>query len=416
MRKIAIASMVGTTIEFYDFYIYGTAAALVFGKQFFPALGSAAGTVAAFATFGVAFLARPFGAVFFGHVGDRLGRKRTLVITLLVMGGATVAIGLVPGTATIGVAAPMLLVLLRILQGFALGGEWAGAVLLTAEHSSTRLRGRYGMFPVLGAPIGLALSSATFVVIEQSLGSAAFLDWGWRLPFLVSVLLVGVGLYVRLRITEPAVFTELPVRSRVPLLEVLRTRLRLVLLVSGAMTLPFAYVFTANTFLTSYGTAVLGHPRGTVLAYGICSGITFGLAVIGSALLSDRLGRRAVILGGCLFSLVWALLLFPLADTRSPLLFAVAMCVTTACVGVHMGPAGSYLPELFATRYRYTGVGVGYNLAGILGGAVPPLLSAVLVRQYGGTAVGFLLAAFALLSLGCVLALVETRHRVLAEV
>ncbi|RJQ79715.1 MFS transporter [Pseudonocardiaceae bacterium YIM PH 21723] len=416
MRRVAIASMVGTTIEYYDFYIYGTAAALVFGKQFFPALGSAAGTVAAFATFGVAFLARPFGAVFFGHFGDRLGRKHTLVITLLLMGVSTVAIGLLPSAGTIGVAAPILLIVLRVLQGLAVGGEWAGAVLLTAEHAPAGRRGWYGMFPQLGPPIALVLSSGTFVLINVSMSDAAFLDWGWRLPFLFSVLMVAIGLYVRLRITEPALFTELAVRSRIPVLEVLRTQPGQVLLTGGAMTTLFAFFYTATTFLTSYGTATLGHPRLSVLTYGIYAGLSFGLATFGAAVLSDRVGRRPVIIGACVVSLIWGLALFPVVDTRSPALFALALCVTTASVGLFFGPIGAYLPELFATRFRYTGVGMGYNLAGVLGGALPPFLAATLVERFGSFAVGVFLAVIALLSLGCVLAMAETRERVLAEV
>ena len=263
MRRVAIASCVGTAVEFYDFYIYGTAAALVFPKVFFPALGSTAGTVASFATFAVAFVARPVGAVSFGHYGDRLGRKRTLIVTLLLMGVSTMLIGLLPGAATIGVTAPVLLVVLRFTQGFAVGGEWAGATLLTAEYAPAGQRGRYGMFPQLGATIALALSSATFLIIGLTLGNTdrSFLDYGWRIPFLVSIVLVGVGLYVRLKIEETPVFREAQRRhpaAQAPLREAFTQAPREILLAAGATTIMFALFYTGTTYLTSYGTSPAG--------------------------------------------------------------------------------------------------------------------------------------------------------------
>ncbi|MGH3791338.1 MAG: MFS transporter, partial [Pseudonocardiaceae bacterium] len=252
MRRVAIASCVGTTIEFYDFFIYGTAAALVFPKVFFPALGSTAGTVASFATFAMAFIARPVGAVAFGHYGDRMGRKRTLISTLLLMGVSTVLIGLLPGAATIGVAAPILLVMLRFAQGLAVGGEWAGATLLTAEYAPPGRRGRYAMFPQLGAPIGLALSSATFVITGLTLGNTdqAFLDFSWRIPFLISILLVAVGLYVRLRIEETPVFRAAQRQqpaTHTPLGEAFTRAPREILLAAGAVTMMFALFYTGTT-------------------------------------------------------------------------------------------------------------------------------------------------------------------------
>ncbi|RJQ79714.1 MFS transporter [Pseudonocardiaceae bacterium YIM PH 21723] len=411
--------MVGTTIEFYDFYIYGTAAALVFGKQFFPALGPAAGTVAAFATFGVAFLARPFGAMLFGHFGDRLGRKRTLVSTLLLMGLSTAAIGLLPSAAAIGVFAPILLVALRILQGLAVGGEWAGAVLLTTEHAPPERRGWYGMFPQLGPSVALILSSGTYVAIDLGMSDAAFLDWGWRLPFLISSVLVLVGMYVRLKVTEPTIFTELVAdgrRSSLPLLEVFREQPRQVLLTAGTLMSIFSFFYTATTFLTSYGTGTLGHSRLFVLSDGIYAGVVFGVTTLISGFYADRIGRRTVIAGAAVLSAVWGLALFPVVDTGSPLLFAVAMCVTLACMGLGYGALGAFLPEQFATRYRYTGAGMGFALGGVLGGAALPLASASLAQHFGSVAVGVYLTVTALVSLACVLGLSETRERALAEV
>jgi MFS family permease len=266
IRRVAIASCVGTTIEFYDFFIYGTAAALVFPTVFFPALGPAAGTVASFATFAVAFFARPVGAVIFGHYGDRIGRKRTLISTLLLMGIATVLIGLLPGADTIGVAAPIILVTLRFAQGFAVGGEWAGATLLTAEYAPAGKRGRYGMYPQLGPAIAFGLSSGTFLITGLAMGDSdgAFLAYGWRIPFLLSILLVGVGLYMRLQIEETPAFkatqasapTDAP--RRLPFLEVLRSQPLQVLLAGGALTMQFAFFYMGTAYLTSYATNPAG--------------------------------------------------------------------------------------------------------------------------------------------------------------
>ena len=309
LRRVAFASCAGTTIEWYDFYIYGTAAALVFPKVFFPALGPAAGTVASFGTFAVAFFARPVGAVLFGHYGDRIGRKRTLIATLLLMGIATVLIGLVPGTATIGAAAPVLLVLLRFVQGFAVGGEWAGATLLAAEYAPKEKRGLYGVFPQLGAPIAFALSTATFLATGLILGDSdeAFLDYGWRIPFLASALLIGVGLYVRTSIAETPAFRAMEARgpvdrpARLPFVEVLRSQPREVLLASGSLVSLFAFFYTGTSYLTNYGTSPdgAGLSRPVILGINIGTAVVFGLATAVAGALSDRLGRRTVILASC---------------------------------------------------------------------------------------------------------------------
>ncbi len=418
MRRIAIASLTGTTVEFYDFFIYGTAAALVFGKVFFPALGGAAATAAAFATFGVAFVARPFGSILFGHFGDRVGRKKTLIATLLLMGLATVAIGLLPGAETIGVAAPILLVVLRLCQGLAVGGEWAGATLLTAENAPPEKRGRYAMFPQLGPSLAFALASLTFLITGLTMTPEAFLAWGWRVPFVLSIVLVAVGLYVRLRIDETPVFKGAVNRNevtRVPLFEVLRRQPKEVLLTGGALTMLFAFFYIGVAYLTNYGTATLKLPSSTVLGIGVLAGLCFAATTILSAILSDRLGRRPIIIWAIAAALVWSLVLFPLLDTGNPVLFAVGLCVTLAIVGVSYGPAGAYLPEMFATRYRYTGAGMGYNLAGVLGGAVPPLLATQLAASFGSYAIGVYLAAMALVSLVCVLLLKETKGVVIDE-
>lgn len=422
MRRVALASCVGTTIEFYDFFIYGTAAALVFPQVFFPALGSTTGTVASFATFAVAFIARPVGAASFGHYGDRIGRKRTLISTLLLMGVATVLIGLLPGAATIGVAAPILLVVLRFAQGFAVGGEWAGATLLTAEYAPPQRRGRYAMFPQLGPAIAVALSSVTFLVTGLTLGNTdqSFLDYGWRVPFLISIVLVGAGLYVRLRIEETPVFRAAQRQqptTHTPLREAFTQAPREILLGAGTLTMGFALFYTGSTYLTSYGTSPTGAAlsRALVLSLGIVAGAVTALSTIASAISSDRFGRRTLIMASCVGAAVWSLLLFPLLGTRSPVAFGVGVIVTLGLQGLAYGPAGAFLPETFPTRYRYTGAGVSYNLAGIVGGAMPPLVSAPLAAAFGNGAIGILLCALSLLSLVCAAALPETKDRELRQ-
>lgn len=423
MRRVATASCIGTTIEYYDFFIYGTAAALVFPTIFFPALGSTAGTVASFATFAVAFVARPVGAVLFGHYGDRIGRKKTLVSTLVLMGVSTVLIGLLPTAAAIGVAAPLLLVVLRFLQGLAVGGEWAGANLLAAEHAPPGRRGFYAVFPQLGPAIAFALSSATFLVSDVVLGTTdeAFLQYGWRVPFVLSGLLVVVGLYIRLSIEETPVFraeqqagTE---RRGLPFVDVLRVQLREVLLAAGLMSVLFAFFYMGTAYLTAYGTDPAGAAldRRTVLALGIVAAVALGVTTMVGGIWSDRVGRRRVVLTSGALALVWSLLLFPLLDTGTTAAFGLGVVGTLAIFGLAFGPVGAFLPELFQTRFRYTGAGAGYNLGGVLGGAVPPLLAPGLTASYGSIAVGVMLAALAVVSLACTALLRETSHRTTLE-
>ena len=419
VRKVAVASGIGTTIEFYDFFIYGTAAALVFPTVFFPALGSTAGTVASFATFAVAFIARPAGAVLFGHFGDRIGRKKTLISTLLLMGISTFVIGLLPGAATIGVAAPIILVVLRFGQGFAVGGEWAGATLLTAEYAPTKKRGFYGMFPQLGPSAAFILSSGTFLITGAVFGDTneVFLDYGWRIPFLLSAVLVLIGLYMRLAIEETPIFRanqaeEEKVQARatkLPVLDAWHVQKREVLLAAGALASLFSLFYMGTAYLTSYGTKTLGFDRPFVLWTGILGAVVFGIAIGLSAVYSDRVGRRRVIMASCSVAIPWTLVLFPLLDTGNPGAYVFAMCVTLSIFGIAYGPTGALLPELFQTRFRYTGAGLGYNLAGVLGGAIPPLLAAPLTAQFGSIAVGVMLALLSVLSLACTKALVETK-------
>lgn len=419
MRRVAFASCAGTTIEFYDFFIYGTAAALVFPTVFFPALGDSAASVASFATFAVAFVARPLGAIGFGHFGDRLGRKRTLISTLLLMGAATVAIGLLPSAASIGVAAPILLVTLRFLQGLAVGGEWAGATLLAAEYAPPGKRGLYAAFPQLGPAIAFALSSGTFLLINRLVGetSPAFVEWGWRVPFVMSALLVLVGLYVRLKVEETPMFresTHTRASTQGPLAAAVKHQWREILLGGGALAMLFAFFYIGTAFLTSYGTTVVGLSRATVLTMGVVGAVVFGALITLSAVYSDRVGRRKVVLTSCLVAVPWGFALFPILDHGTATSFAISLFGTLAIFAVSYGPAGAMLPEMFRTEYRYTGAGMAYNLAGVIGGGTAPYLASDLVEAGHTSAVGWMLAAFGALSVVCVLLMAETRHRVMS--
>ncbi|MFV8052333.1 MFS transporter [Mycobacterium sp. 48b] len=414
MKRVAFASFVGTAIEFYDFYIYGTAAALIFPHVFFPNMGPTMATISSLATFAVAFLSRPIGAAVFGHFGDRLGRKKTLIATLLIMGLSTVCVGLVPSAASIGIAAPIILLVLRLLQGFAVGGEWAGSALLSAEYAPVGKRGMYGMFTQLGAGAGLAVSNLVVFIVSLTIGekSAVFLDWGWRLPFLFSAVLLIVALYVRLSIDETPVFAREQVTGGVPkapLSELFRTQTRQVALAAGCMVGIFTMSFLGGTYLMSYASTRIGHPRSLILGVGVLAGVALMAFSAISAVLCDRYGRRRVILAGFALALPWAFVVMPLIDSGSPVAFAVAIAGIFCIFGLSYGPIGSFLPEIFATRYRYTGAGLSFNLAGIVGGAIPPLVAGVLVATLGSWAVGAMMAAFVVVSIVSTVLLPETK-------
>ncbi|CRZ14656.1 MFS transporter [Mycolicibacterium neworleansense] len=414
MKRVAFASFVGTAIEFYDFYIYGTAAALIFPHVFFPNMGPTMATISSLATFAVAFLSRPIGAAVFGHFGDRLGRKKTLIATLLIMGLSTVCVGLVPSAATIGIAAPIILLILRLLQGFAVGGEWAGSALLSAEYAPVGKRGMYGMFTQLGAGAGLAVSNLVVFTVSVTIGekSAVFLEWAWRLPFLFSAVLLVVALYVRLSIDETPVFAREQVTGGVPkapLSELFRTQTRQVALAAGCMVGIFTMSFLGGTYLMSYASTRIGHPRSLILGVGVLAGISLMIFSAISAVLCDRYGRRRVILAGFALALPWAFVVMPLIDSGSPVGFAVAIAGIFCIFGLSYGPIGSFLPEIFATRYRYTGAGLSFNLAGIVGGAIPPLVAGVLVATLGSWAVGAMMAVFVVVSIISTVLLPETK-------
>ena len=420
MRRIAVASAVGTMCEFYDFNIYGTAAALVFPHIFFPALGTAAGTAASFATLGVAFVARPFGSILFGHFGDRLGRKKTLIATLLTMGIATLLVGVMPTAAQIGVAAPILIVALRILQGLAAGGEYAGGVLFGAENAPKARRGAWAMFPNLGGGGAIILANVTFLLTALFMPAAAFTAWGWRIPFLASVILVAIGLWIRLKIDETPVFKQEVARAgvtRVPFIEAFRRQPRRILLAAGtAIGAVYVLTYIGGAYMTSYGTETLKLARTYVLTVAVAGGVAISLGVVAGALLSDRVGRRPVITGAVAVAAAWSLVLFPILDTKSPLAFAFGVPVTMLIAGFATGPVPSFLSELFATRYRYTAAGFSYSAAGVIGGAIPPYIASTVIPAAGGFAFGLILAALCLISLACVLSLRETRSYELDQV
>ncbi|OCB38888.1 MFS transporter [Mycobacterium malmoense] len=413
MPRIAAACLVGSAIEFYDFLIYGTAAALVFPTVFFPHLSPTVAMIGSMGTFAAAFLSRPLGAAVFGYFGDRLGRKKTLIATLLIMAVSTVTVGLVPSTATIGMAAPLILVGLRLLQGFAVGGEWAGSALLSAEYAPTGKRGRYGMFTLLGGGTAGVLSSLTFLGVNVTIGenSPAFLQWGWRIPFLVSAALIGIALYVRLNIEETPVFAEEKAHNlipKAPTAEALRLQRREIALAAGSMMTAFGFVYMGNTYLVMYAHSHLGYSRGFIWSVGAVVGLVSIVCVALSATLSDRFGRRRIMLLGWMGCLAWSFVVIPLIDTGKPVWYVVAIVGMFAVTAIGSGPTAAFVPELFATRYRYSGSALAQNLAGVIGGALPPLLAGTLLATYGSWAIGLMLGILALISLACTYLLPET--------
>jgi metabolite-proton symporter len=418
-RRIIIASFVGTAIEFYDLYVYGTAAALALGPIFFPSSSETAQLLSAFATFAIAFVARPIGSAIFGHFGDRSGRKSTLVASLLIMGLCTTLIGVLPGYAQIGYLAPVLLCLLRFGQGLGFGGEWGGATLLAIEGAPTHRRAWFGMFPQLGAPIGFIAANGVFLLIALRLDDGQFHSWGWRLPFLVSAVLVFIGLYVRLKLTETPVFQEAMRRqspARVPLGELLRQYGGRTLLDTLAMVACYALFYLSTVFSLGYGTTALHIARPAFLTLECLTILGMVVAIPISAALSDRFGRRPVLLIGLVLTALSGFSFVPLLGSGSVGLVALFLFVQLFLMGLIFTPMGAYLPELFPTRVRYTGASVTYNLAGILGASLAPYIAQTLVAQGGLGWVGAYLTAAALVSLVAVVLIGETRRTDLRQV
>jgi metabolite-proton symporter len=411
-RRVLFASLIGTTIEFFDFYIYATAAVLIFPALFFPAGDPATATLQSLATFALAFFARPVGSALFGHFGDRVGRKATLVAALLTMGVSTVAIGLLPTYAQIGLWAPALLALCRFGQGLGLGGEWGGAVLLAVENAPPGKRAWYGMFPQLGAPLGFLGSAAIFVALDAVLAEDAFRTWGWRIPFLASAALVGVGLWVRLSLHETPAFKaalERAERVRVPFFAVLRRQPRDLVLGSLAATTTFVLFYLMTVFTLGWGTDQLGYTRTEFLLLQMIAMGFFGLMIPLSAVVADRHGRRAMLIIATVAILVFGLLFAPLFTAGSKLSVTVFLSIGLGLMGLTYGPLGTALAELFPTAMRYTGASLTFNIAGILGASAAPYFATWLARNHGLPFVGYYLAAAAAVSL---LALVLLRRPV----
>jgi MFS family permease len=406
-RRILLASLVGTAVEFYDFYIYATAASLVFGPLFFPAASPSAQLLASYASFSIAFVARPLGASVFGHFGDRVGRKSTLVASLLVMGGSTLAIAFLPTYETAGWLAPLALCVLRFGQGFGLGGEWGGAALLAVENAPAGYRARYGMFPQLGAPVGFVAANGLFLLLGLTLSPEQFQSWGWRLPFVASILLVGVGLWVRLRLTETPAFAAALAEGpppRVPLSEVFRQHTPALLSGTFAVVACYAIFYLTTAFALGYGTTELGYARESFLGVQLGAILFMALGIVAAGYLSDRFDARRVLLAGCASSIALGFTLAPLLGSGSLALIFVFLALALVVMGLVYGPLGAWLPGLFPARVRYTGASVAFNVGGILGGALAPMLAQALAERGGLVPVGLYLSGAGLVSLIALLA------------
>ncbi|MFD6878337.1 MULTISPECIES: MFS transporter [unclassified Streptomyces] len=422
IRRIVAASLVGTTVEWYDFFLYGSAAALVFNTLFFPSSDPLVGTLLAFLTYAVGFAARPLGGIVFGHYGDRIGRKKLLVLSLLMMGGATFAMGLLPTHASIGVGAPILLTVLRLVQGFALGGEWGGAVLLVAEHGDDRNRGFWASWPQAGAPGGNLLATGVLAFLAAVQSDEAFLAWGWRVPFLLSGVLVVIGLWIRVSVSESPAFLEARARAeaeeaagerrRPPVVEVLRTGRRGILTAIGTRLGENVSYYILTAFLLVYVTVHLQLPKSDALnAVLIGSAVHFVTIPMWGAL-SDRIGRRAVTLIGSIGMAGWAFAFFALVDTRSFPMIAVAVTAGLLLHGAMYGPQAAFISELFDTHVRYSGASMGSQLASLLGGALAPIIAVELLRDHDSSLpVSLYLCAAALVTTVTVLLARETRGR-----
>jgi metabolite-proton symporter len=401
-RRVLAASLVGTSVEFYDFYIYATAASLVFGPMFFPSKDLAVQQLSALATLAVAFIARPLGAAVFGHFGDRIGRKSTLVASLMLMGGSTFAIAFLPGYAQVGWLAPVLLCILRFGQGFGLGGEWGGAALLAVENAPPGWRGRFGMFPQLGAPVGFIFANGLFLALSLLLTPDQFKAWGWRLPFVASSLLVGVGLWVRLKLTETPAFAQAMAEaepSQVPMAEVFK---RYPLQVAGgtlSAVICFALFYLTTSFALTYGATTLGYGRNAFLEVQLGAIAFMAIGILLAGWLSDRTTPRLVLIAGSVLAIGCGLLMAPMMERGSLFLVWAFLSLSLLVMGLVYGPLGAFLPHLFPARVRYTGASAAFNVGGVIGGGFTPSIALALAKHGGLTPVGIGLGAAAVLSL-----------------
>ena len=411
-RRVIAACLIGTSLEWYDFFIYGVAAALVFNQLFFPSFDPLVGTLLAFTTYAVGFIARPLGAVVFGHYGDKVGRKNVLVVTLLLMGIATFAIGLMPTYDAIGVWAPILLVALRFLQGLGLGGEWGGAVLMTLESGDKKRRGLNASWPQVGVPIGLLLANGVLSLMGAITSEDAFLTWGWRVPFLLSGVLVLVGLWIRMTLSESPLFREIEAtgtKARAPIVDVLRLYPKRVLLAIGARVGVDVAFYTFVLFITTYVVTYLELPPSYALNAVLIAAACQVLLIPWFGALSDRVGRRPVYLAGAIGAMIWIFVFFALLDTGSFALIVLATVVALVLHAAMYGTQASFIAEMFPTKVRYSGASMGYQVAGIFGGALAPIISVALLARYDTSlAISLYVVAVLLLTTVCVLLAPET--------
>ena len=431
--KVALTALAGSSIEWYDFFIYGTAAALVFPGLFFPGFGDLAGTILSYSTFAVGFVARPVGGLIFGHFGDKFGRKRALVTALILMGVGTTAIGLMPGYATIGILAPILLVTLRFLQGVCIGGQWGGAVLLATESAPSQKRGFYGSFAQMGVPVAVLISNIMFLIIAASLGDDALVAWAWRVPFLLSVLLIALGLYIQLRLEDTPAFRalqeyreqhqseeerrEAAEAASSPVWEVLKTYPKEIALAAGAFIAINANFYILITYILDYATKEVGLPQSTVLTAVLISSVAGLLAIAGFAALSDVIGRRLPYMVGAATLGLWSLFAFwPLVDSGNPGALVLALVLGQVFLSMMYGPQAAFYSEIFSTRVRYSGASMGYQIGSVFGGALAPIVATSLLAATGTSlAVGAYMAVVCAITGVCAFLLSETYGRSMEE-
>jgi len=426
MRKVAMTSLAGTSIEWYDFFLYGTAAAIIFPIAFFPQdLPPMVLLIISFSTFAVGFIARPLGGIVFGHFGDRVGRKRTLVVALMMMGVATTLIGLLPTYDSIGLAAPLCLVLLRFIQGLAVGGQWGGAMLLVTESAPADKRGWYGAYAQAGAPMGVILANLAFISVSASMSDEAFLAWGWRLPFIASILLIAISLYIQLRMEDTEAFKALQaeqaaspqqaVAERSPVFEAMRRYPRRILLAAGAFLSVQVTFYILIAFVIAYG---LNSPTVDLTRDELLISVLVAAAIMMPAQfyfsgLSDRVGRKQIYRWGAILTGVWGFAIFPLVDTGMPIMITLAVTMGMVLLGMQYGPQAAYFTELFATEVRYSGASLGYQIGAILGGALAPTIAVLLWQELGIIYVSIYILVAALLTLWSLSQLEETGGKAL---
>jgi metabolite-proton symporter len=414
LRHVLFGSLIGTTIEFFDFYIYANAAVLVFPQLFFPGTDSTTSVLQSLATFSIAFFARPIGSAVFGHYGDKIGRKTTLVVALLTMGISTVCIGFLPSYASIGIAAPILLMLCRFGQGVGLGGEWGGAVLLAIENAPPHKRAWYGMFPQLGAPIGLILSGVTFLLLTNCMNSQDFLDYGWRIPFIASSLLVLVGFYIRLKITETSAFENAKKEKqevKLPFMTLLRSYRKELFFGTFAAVTTFVIFYLMTVFMLNWNTNELQLSNQEALLIQLFSVLFFAGFIPISAIIADKIGRRKMLIYASLAIAVFGLFFAPFLNSGSSTQVTFFLCIGMTLIGFTYGPLGTFLSELFPTSVRYSGASLTFNLAGIIGAAFAPMIAIWIATNYGLDFVGYYLSAAAVISVISLLVISKKEHQ-----